>query len=178
MPTRLFTTSISSEENMKVEKDLLQVVFVVDHCSHPSPAPASPPDDDETITSRRRKNNDEEDHHPPDHEFSRNLRNDALDEPKGSLIQHDIDVSWAPYYSTADHLLQKRFDELLEFNMKVGNSDVSEIFSRDQSLGHWCMSLKEAYKVGLICHNNIELLRKLGFEWEAESSVAKKRKIS
>jgi hypothetical protein len=175
MPTRLFTPSISSDENVKAEKDLLHVVSVVNHCSHPRPAAS--PDEDETITSRRRRNNDE-DHHTLDHESSRNLCNDALDEPKGSLLQQHIEASWAPYYSTADHLLQKRFDELLEFNMKVGNSDVSEIFSRDQSLGHWCVSLKKAYKMGLISHNNIELLRKLGFEWEAESSIAKKRKIS
>jgi len=71
-------------------------------------------------------------------------------------------------------LLEERIDELIEFNMVYGHSDVSEELMGGpptyKSLGQWCDRIRHANKAGLVSKGNVQLLQNIGFHWGGESS--------
>ena len=90
----------------------------------------------------------------------------------GAASDKNTSDSSVSLFFTGDLILEERIDELIEFNMVYGHSDVSEelmgpIF---KSLGQWCDRIRWANKAGLISKGNIQLLQKIGFHWGRESS--------
>ena len=94
---------------------------------------------------------------------------DAADEePHAATSSSDSSVS---FFSTGDMLLEEQIDELIEFNMVYGHSDVSESMGQIyQFLGQWCDRIRWANKAGLISKGNVQLLQNIGFRWGGESS--------
>lgn len=87
-----------------------------------------------------------------------------------SAAKRTSSASYSPVAFFADRLVEERIDALIEFNMKHGHSDVSEILAENPSLGNWCIYLREANKLKLVSEGNVQLLEKLGFDWNATNT--------
>lgn len=70
----------------------------------------------------------------------------------------------------------RRYDELVEFKLQHGHTDVPQKYPQNQRLSTWVRTQRRSCAKGCMTMDRIELLDRIGFDWENPSAKKKYKK--